>query len=100
LEIRKTNFEDIPRLHEIFAIARSFMAETGNPSQWADNYPGETLLREDIESGDSYVVMNDERIIATFVLRGGDDPTYKVIYNGAWLNDSPYATIHRIASSS
>lgn len=26
------------------------------------------------------------------------DPTYDVIYEGRWLNDAPYATIHRIAS--
>ena len=44
--------------------------------------------------------MEDEKqtVIATFVLRGGVDPTYDVIYEGRWLNDAPYATIHRIAS--
>jgi len=57
------------------------------------------LLQEDINSGDSYVVINGDRIEATFVLRGGIDPTYNVIYDGAWINDSPYATIHRIASN-
>ena len=30
---------------------------------------------------------------------GGNDPTYDKIYDGAWKNDNPYATIHRIASS-
>ena len=28
----------------------------------------------------------------------GEDPTYAVIENGAWLNDRPYGTIHRIGS--
>ena len=37
--------------------------------------------------------------MATFVLRGGADPTYDIIYDGKWPNDKPYATIHRIASS-
>lgn len=37
--------------------------------------------------------------MATFVLRGGIDPTYNIIYEGKWLNDKPYATIHRIAST-
>lgn len=27
----------------------------------------------------------------------GDKPTYQYIENGAWLNDAPYVTIHRIA---
>lgn len=99
IKIRNSRLEDIPRLEEIFAIARRFMASTGNPNQWAEDYPGEERLREDIASGDSFVCVKDDRIVATFVLRGGDDPTYRIIYDGAWLDDNPYATIHRIASS-
>lgn len=97
--IRKTEIDDIARLHEIFAIARKFMAKTGNPNQWADNYPSENQLKEDIMSGDSYVCLKDNKIIGTFILRGGDDPTYETIYDGAWTSNNPYATIHRIASS-
>ncbi len=36
-------------------------------------------------------------MVFTFII--GEDPTYKEIENGAWLNDKPYGTIHRIASS-
>ena len=86
-------------MQDIFAIARKFMADTGNPNQWAETYPSYAQLLSDINSGDSYVCLVDGRIVATFVLRGGDDPTYDTIYEGAWKNDSPYATIHRIASS-
>ena len=97
--IRHTTTADIPRLKEIFAIARRFMAEAGNPNQWTEGYPSEELLQEDIDSGDSYVIVKGDRIVATFVLRGGADPTYDIIYDGKWPNDKPYATIHRIASS-
>ncbi|MGN1215179.1 MAG: GNAT family N-acetyltransferase [Candidatus Cryptobacteroides sp.] len=97
--IRKATLEDIPRMQEIFAHARKFMAQNGNPGQWADNYPGEALLKEDIASGDSHVVLCNGEIVATFVLRGGEDPTYKVIHGGKWPNSNPYATIHRIASN-
>lgn len=97
--IRKTAKEDLPRLLEVFATARSFMARTGNPHQWAEDYPSEALLNDDISKGDSYVVIHDGRIVGTFVLRLGIDPTYKVIYEGNWIDDGPYATIHRIASS-
>ncbi len=38
-------------------------------------------------------------LVATFLLRGRDDPTYARIENGAWLNSEPYATIHRIAGN-
>lgn len=98
LSIRKSQLSDIPRMREIFAHARQFMVETGNPNQWVNDYPSEQFLQDDIASGDSYVCLKDDRIVATFLLRGGDDPTYHKIYDGAWLNDEPYATIHRIAS--
>lgn len=99
VSIRHTRVEDIPQLQALFSHARSFMLETGNPSQWTAAYPSEELLRKDIGSRDSYVVEDEKQtVIATFVLRGGVDPTYDVIYEGRWLNDAPYATIHRIAS--
>ena len=97
--IRQSRIDDIPTLQNIFAIARKFMTDTGNPYQWTEDYPSDDLLKEDITSGDSYVIVRENKIIATFVLRGGIDPTYNVIYDGAWLNDLPYATIHRIASN-
>ena len=28
----------------------------------------------------------------------GEDPTYRVIEQGAWLSDAPYGTIHAVAS--
>ncbi len=96
--IRPSSIADIPRLLEIFTAARKFMTATGNPHQWDENYPSKELLLDDIKSGDSYVCLKEGNIVGTFVLRKGEDPTYKVI-DGAWLNDSPYATIHRIASS-
>ena len=64
MTIRKSRISDIERLHEIFAIARNFMASTGNPHQWVEGYPSEELLRKDIESGDSYVCISDDRIVA------------------------------------
>lgn len=99
LVVRKSVPEDIDRLKDIFAHARLFMESTGNPDQWGDGYPSEELILDDIRSGDSYVCVSEGRVVATFVLRGGEDPTYSQIYDGQWLDSAPYATIHRIASS-
>lgn len=99
MQIRHTLSSDIPRLKEVFAIARKFMRDTGNPNQWAETYPSIEQMTTDIESGDSYVCEEEGRVVGTFLLRGGADPTYDVIYEGAWRNDNPYATIHRIATS-
>lgn len=99
MTIRSSILSDIPRLQEVFAVARQFMRATGNPNQWAESYPSVDQLTADIERGDSFVCIHDGRIVATFVLRGGIDPTYAIIYDGAWKNENPYATIHRIAST-
>ena len=99
MTIRHATIADIPVMQEIFAIARRFMAATGNPNQWAATYPSIEQLQNDIASGDSYVCLVNGQVVATFVLRGGQDPTYDIIYDGAWLNARPYATIHRIASN-
>lgn len=100
VSIRKSTPQDLPRLLEIFALARRFMARTGNPHQWEDGYPGQEQLAEDIESGDSYVIAMNGRVVATFFLRGGEDPTYETIYDGEWLDNGPYGTLHRVASNS
>lgn len=99
MTIRQTTENDIPRLMEVFAVARHFMSATGNPHQWAATYPSREQLLDDVQHGDSFVCTADGRVVGTFVLRSGIDPTYAVIYHGAWPHNRPYATIHRIASS-
>lgn len=81
--IRPSTIEDLARLKQIFSVARDYMSKTGNPTQWTDGYPCDDLIMNDIENGDSYVIIHDSSIVATFVLRPGIDPTYKIIYDGA-----------------
>ena len=99
MTIRPATYDDIPVLLAIFYYARQQMIWDGNPDQWDDNYPSREQLEEDIRRGVSYVIEQDGVVCATFVFVEGDDPTYDIIDDGAWLNDLPYGTIHRIASS-
>lgn len=99
MTIRNATPEDIEPMLSIFAAAHAFMAATGNPNQWAATYPSVEQLTEDIASGDSYVCLDGQEMVGTFLLRGGEDPTYSVIHQGAWPHNGPYATIHRIASN-
>ena len=39
--IRKATVNDKTRIMEIYAYARQFMAEHGNPNQWKNNNPSE-----------------------------------------------------------
>lgn len=92
--------EDIPAMMDLYAQARVFMREHGNPNQWDDSYPSRELLEKDIAFGNSYIVEDDEKnLAATFAFIKGEDPTYYGIENGAWLNHEPYGTIHRLAGN-
>lgn len=97
-QIRKAKMEDLSRILEIYAFARRFMAQTGNPNQWGTTHPEETQLRADIGYGDLYVVENKTGIHGVFAFFLGEDPTYSHIEKGAWHSQAPYGTIHRIAS--
>ena len=102
MNVRKSTPEDLPRIMEIYARARRFMAEHGNPDQWGPTcWPPEALIRKDIAEGNSYVCINDTgNVIGTFFFTHGADiePTYREITKGEWLDDSPYGVVHRIAS--
>ncbi len=95
--IRKAEMSDLPRILEIYAQAREFMAKTGNPSQWNSTYPPKSMLEADIYAGNLYVA-EGQIIHGVFAYFTEPDPTYGFIENGAWLDDSPYGTIHRVAS--
>ena len=100
MTIRPTIYADMDALLAIFAHARQQMAADGNPTQWGDGCPSRQQLEEDIRRGVSYVVEIDGKVCATFVFVVGKDPTYQIIEDGTWLDDTlPYGTIHRIASN-
>lgn len=99
LTVRRAAAADLPTLLKIFDNARAFMRTHGNPHQWPDSYPGAARLAAEIERGVCYVVMGQGAIQAVFCLIPGDEPTYRIIEDGAWPEDLPYATIHRMASA-
>ena len=101
MHIRKATEPDLSRIMEIYAIARVFMAEHGNPDQWGPtNWPPEPLVRNDIAQGKSFVCELDGRIVGVFFFDYGKDiePAYACIEGGSWLDDGPYGVVHRIAS--
>lgn len=99
--IRKTVESDFDRVMEIYAHAREFMAETGNPNQWGPtNWPPEALVHQDIATGRGYVCEHEGRVVGAFFFDCGEDiePTYRAIEDGSWADDGPYGVVHRIAS--
>ncbi len=102
LSIRPTTAADMDEVMAVFEQARRFMRLNGNYRQWTGGYPTRAILEADISSGSSFVCNDSSgEIVGTFCFRYGaaPEPTYREIYDGAWLNDKPYGVIHRIASS-
>lgn len=97
ITIRGAKAADMDTILKIYAYARSFMEQTGNPTQWGRNFPPEELLWEDIKAGQLYVVEKNGDIHGVFAFIIGEDKTYLQIENGAWRSKAPYGTIHRIA---
>ena len=46
--IRKATVNDKTRIMEIYAYARQFMAEHGNPNQWKNNNAAEETMDKDM----------------------------------------------------
>ena len=100
MEIRHSTKNYFYEIMNIYEFARRFMAKQGNPNQWGPtNWPPEELIQSDIADGKSYVCICEDRIVGTFFFDQGKDiePTYRVIEDGVWLDDSPYGVVHRLA---
>lgn len=99
MEIRKSKENDFNAMMDLFDEARGTIALLGI-NQWQNGEPSPTVVREDISLGQSRVVFVDGQLCGTFALMNGTDPTYEVIYDGAWAtgNDNQnYQAIHRVA---
>lgn len=100
IKIRKSRPADIDAIMTCYNAARQYMRASGNKRQWINGYPERELVAEDIAAGVSYVGEDETgEIVMAFAFIIGDDPTYATIYDGKWLNDKPYGTIHRLGST-
>ncbi len=96
-EIVTAKEADLPRILEIYDIAKAYMGANGNPNQWNGAYPDLETLRTDIEKQRLYVYKKDGRIHGVFMLLLEEEPTYAYIEGGSWREETPYGTIHRLS---
>ena len=94
MNIRKAVVSDFNRLMEIYAIAREYMKNSGNPNQWKDYYPEKNIVKKDIEDKISYVLEDNGYIFAVFVFIKGYEKSYELNFP----SDKEYGIIHRVAS--
>ena len=100
MEIKLAENSDIAELARIYEEARSFMRETGNPTQCRRAYPDEATVLSDIAEKRLYKVVSGEEILGVFCFFVGNEPTYDKIYDGEWGSAAPCGVIHRVAVAS
>jgi len=91
--------QDIDQIMEIIKEAQAYFKSKGI-DQWQNNYPNQQTIIDDIRNGYSYVLVKDEKIVATAAISFDGEKTYQHIHNGKWISNDEYAVIHRIAVSS
>lgn len=97
MKIRLAKYSDLPSIRRIMKAAKEKMVKDGNTFQWVEEDYPEKLIPQDIDKKQYYVLEFDNIVHACFAFILGEDVTYKVI-EGAWLNNHPYGTIHRLGS--
>ncbi len=97
-EVRDATIDDLDKIMDIYVSAKSYMNQNGNPTQWREGYPSKELIIDDINNKRAKVIYEKTEIYGVFALFDGIEPTY-ININGAFLNEEPYLTIHRIASN-
>ncbi len=99
MKIKKADMNDLKEILNIYSYARRYMKAHKNPTQWGDDRPSESVIKNDITNGNSFVVIDNDVISGVFSFIIGEDETYKKIYDGKWLNDKAYGTVHRLAGN-
>lgn len=95
--IRQATVRDLDGVMALYAGARAFMRQNGNPSQWPEGYPARESVEQALGDGSLYVLENGGELAAVFTFAIGQEAPYDAI-RGHWLTDTvPYGTLHRLA---
>ena len=97
-QLELAQLADLTTCMTILVSGRQFQRQQGF-LQWPDGFPKEETVRNDILNGNGYVLRQGNTVAAYLYIGFDGDPSYPDI-DGAWLNNAPYAVIHRIAIGS
>lgn len=96
MKFRKSVKTDIDGIMNIIKQAQAYLKGLGI-NQWQNNYPNAEIINNDIDNNNSYVLLKDDKIVATAAISFDGEKTYDSIYGGQWISNNEYAVIHRIA---
>lgn len=98
MTVHQAKREELEEILKIYAAARDFMKQTGNPTQWESGYPSSALLQADIAGDHLYVIEDGGHLHGVFAFFPEGDPIYDTL-PVSWQNTLPHAAIHRVASA-
>lgn len=96
MNFRKATKNDVNNILNIIDMAKEYL-KSQEIDQWQNGYPNKEVIEEDIEKNIAYVSEIDGKISGYMAIVFENDPNYSEIFEGKWLSDNPYSTIHRIA---
>ena len=98
--LRRAQLQDLTAIMKIIDDAKELLKKNGSP-QWQNGYPDQETFTQDIVMQTNWILINDNKVVATATLQLTPEPTYRNITQGQWQQpDEPYATNHRVAISS
>ncbi|WP_136666909.1 GNAT family N-acetyltransferase [Flavobacterium sp. H122] len=94
-KFRKAFDFEAPLIWEIIQQAIARRKKDGS-NQWQNGYPNLGTIENDIAKGNSYVLTDQDKVIAYSAVLFNDEPAYLAI-DGKWLTEGDFLVVHRVA---
>ena len=88
----------INEINQIWKIIKDaiYRRKLDNSNQWQDGYPNEEVIKNDIENGYGYVLIQNGQVAGYCAILINDEPEYLKII-GNWLTNNDFIVFHRLA---
>lgn len=96
MNLRKAKESELSEIWEILQYAIEQRRKDGS-QQWQDGYPNFESVKTDFKNGYSYVIEDEDGIMAYAAIIFEEEPAYSAI-EGKWLSDGEYLVMHRVAA--
>jgi GNAT superfamily N-acetyltransferase len=67
-------------------------------NQWQNGYPNIAVVQTDIEKGEGFVLLDEDKVVGYSAVLINDEPAYAAI-DGKWLTNTDFVVVHRVAIS-
>ena len=98
MALKKQKLEDLPRILQIPCICPEiYEAVRQSQAVGGDSFPPEDTAGKGYRKEQLYVVKMIPVFMECLLLSSEKEPTYEKIEQGAWISDTEYGTLHRVA---